>query len=98
MSLQDEDIQCPICLNNIENIYITKCNHKFCTNCINLWKEFGNQNCPCCRKINYYNHIINNNIVNINSFVKINTFNTKDILLFTSFHLFSLYYLIKIFN
>lgn len=40
--------QCVICLNNINNEFITKCNHSFCNTCITNWL-LTNNNCPTCR-------------------------------------------------
>ena len=40
---------CVICLSNITNsIYITECNHKFHTKCLNQWYKYK-KNCPICR-------------------------------------------------
>ena len=40
---------CVICLDNIAcNFSITKCNHKFHTNCLQEWYKYKN-NCPICR-------------------------------------------------
>ena len=51
-----------ICLNNITNdIFISKCNHKFHNNCIKEWCK-KNNSCPSCRVKNI---IINNLIVEI---------------------------------
>ncbi len=43
-------MSCPICLTEIENKHITKCNHSFCKCCIDTWLEEHN-NCPICRGI-----------------------------------------------
>lgn len=45
-----EDTSCSVCLENIEetDIYITKCNHHFHSECINSWKRIKNS-CPNCR-------------------------------------------------
>ena len=53
---------CAICLNNVTNdIFISKCNHKFHNNCIKEWCK-KNNSCPYCREKNI---IINNLIVEI---------------------------------
>ena len=49
-----QDTECPICYNELEskNIFITKCNHKFCGDCI--FKHFQKDNgefCPLCRGV-----------------------------------------------
>jgi hypothetical protein len=45
------EIQCPVCLENIEGESIkTICGHNFHTNCLNLWKERNIEvKCPVCR-------------------------------------------------
>lgn len=48
----EEDISCPICLENIEKskLIITKCGHKFCMDCITvLFKNTKYINCPSCK-------------------------------------------------
>lgn len=50
---------CAICLNNIINdIFISKCNHKFHNNCIKEWCK-KNNSCPSCREKN----IVANNLI-----------------------------------
>lgn len=45
----NDDIECPICLDVIENVFtITKCRHVFCSPCFNITKTH-NQRCPSCR-------------------------------------------------
>ena len=39
--------ECPICLEFVKNIHITKCNHNFCGPCIKRWME-TNESCPMC--------------------------------------------------
>lgn len=59
MSIEDT---CAICLNNITNdIFISKCNHKFHNNCIKEWCK-KNNSCPSCRVKNI---LLNNLIVEI---------------------------------
>lgn len=43
---------CPICLDliDLENHYITECNHKYCRECIMNWFR-NNNTCPVCRNI-----------------------------------------------
>ena len=42
---------CPICMKEqMEKTYTTKCNHKFCEECIDTWLEIRNT-CPLCRCI-----------------------------------------------
>jgi len=40
--------KCPICIGNIQDKYVTSCNHKFCTSCISRWL-CTKQTCPMCR-------------------------------------------------
>ena len=41
---------CPICLEDIENVAITSCGHKFCWECIdNFTKSTHANKCPCCK-------------------------------------------------
>ena len=42
----NEKIECPICMEDKSNAVITKCNHKFCMDCI---KEIKSGKCPLCR-------------------------------------------------
>ena len=43
---------CYICFDPIpiNKLYITKCNHEFCNDCINKWFKYNNT-CPVCRNI-----------------------------------------------
>jgi len=41
--------ECPICMNITNNIITTKCGHKFCKSCINVWLSKHNL-CPSCRQ------------------------------------------------
>lgn len=55
--INDDD--CSICLDEYkigDEIYITKCNHKFHKKCIIKYIEYNNNyifSCPLCRQINY---------------------------------------------
>lgn len=41
---------CPICLEQIENVYETECKHKFHESCIKEWKRKNSEGtCPICR-------------------------------------------------
>ena len=42
--------KCPICLESLDKIYVTACNHEFHEGCINQWLETRN-NCPMCRHV-----------------------------------------------
>jgi SNF2 family DNA or RNA helicase len=40
---------CPICLDDIQNVAVTKCGHKFCSECIDEFiKVFKSSKCPKC--------------------------------------------------
>lgn len=41
---------CSICYEEVNDIFITKCNHSFCKACLNKWLMQKNS-CPLCRKI-----------------------------------------------
>ena len=42
-------MSCPICLEKIKDEKITKCNHKFCKECLETWLNV-NISCPICRE------------------------------------------------
>ena len=44
-----EQSKCPICLDDISNVKVTSCQHRFCSQCIDLWMVNHNS-CPCCRQ------------------------------------------------
>ena len=46
----DDQTTCPVCFDHLsfKNICVTKCNHKFCLECI-LTHHTKNNNCPLCR-------------------------------------------------
>ena len=57
--IMSKEDTCAICLNNITNdIFISKCNHKFHNNCIKEWCK-KNNSCPSCREKN----IVANNLI-----------------------------------
>jgi len=41
-------MNCPICLEEMNEIHKTECNHEFCNQCIEKWLE-DHYNCPLCR-------------------------------------------------
>ena len=44
-----ETNECSICLNIIDNIVITQCNHIFCKKCLEEWLDTSKTICPLCR-------------------------------------------------
>ncbi len=43
--------ECSICLENIENdLFVTRCGHKFHKHCSEKLKENGHNKCPMCRQ------------------------------------------------
>ena len=40
---------CIICFIEYENLCITKCDHKFCENCLLSWFKKNKTSCPVCR-------------------------------------------------
>ena len=49
---KEKEETCPICLLQIASIatIVTKCNHKFCSECLDKWQK-QNNSCPCCRNL-----------------------------------------------
>lgn len=62
----EENYQCPICFNNIEDNYgLTSCGHIYCLECCSQLTKSYVFNCPTCRYQNFgFNYISNNNITN----------------------------------
>ena len=44
-------MKCIICFDNITDKFTTKCDHSFCSKCINSWVD-ENNSCPLCREEN----------------------------------------------
>lgn len=76
---------CSICLDTIDNLFVTNCGHYFHKHCIDRWLN-TNDNCPLCRTINIsveevYNYTYteeinnNNNTNNTNNINNINIIN-----------------------
>lgn len=76
---------CSICLDTIDNLFVTNCGHYFHKHCIDRWLN-TNDNCPLCRTINIsveevYNYTYteeinnNNNTNNTNNTNNINNIN-----------------------
>ena len=63
----NNDVTCIVCYNTIEteNICKTNCNHIYCKDCLNVWFDRGNVDCPMCRDPvkSYLNDNIMNKIV-----------------------------------
>lgn len=47
--IKSEKIECPICSQSCDLVRETKCNHKFCLSCIDVWTK-ENNTCPICMK------------------------------------------------
>jgi hypothetical protein len=61
-TINTNNTNCPICLETIKDMYITKCKHEFCVSCISEYiKDKSHINCPICRRILYYNEMWLNN-------------------------------------
>lgn len=45
----DKDFQCPICLQTIEDAFLTSCGHTFCYSCITTHLDIRS-NCPSCAR------------------------------------------------
>lgn len=51
LSLPEEDLSCPVCLNTFSDPVILLCSHSFCKACLQeFWKEKEWQECPVCRR------------------------------------------------
>jgi hypothetical protein len=60
-SNENNYLECPICLEKMENIYKTTCNHIFCSKCTNkMFQNESNICCPLCRT-----KLENNNVTKI---------------------------------
>lgn len=55
--------KCPICLESLDKIFTTVCNHDFHESCINTWLETKNT-CPLCR------HDLKDNVVELNTDIR----------------------------
>ena len=51
--MNNDLLECSICLDKIKNEVILKCKHKFCKECIHKWL-LENDTCPICRTIINY--------------------------------------------
>lgn len=85
IELENDDV-CVICLQSLDKnlvksngIFISKCNHKFCSDCIFQNISHGNNNCPICRTVFIENKKINELENKLNKF-KINIDETLQIL------------------
>lgn len=46
---KSDDIECPVCMSEVNNAYSLECNHGFCEDCIRTWIR-ENPTCPMCRE------------------------------------------------
>ena len=65
-----EHLECPICLESLQNPHMTRCGHRFCKTCIeNYIREAQKQNkekcCPSCRE-----HIVSKRDLRKDEFIK----------------------------
>jgi hypothetical protein len=64
--VQNNYENCPICFEEINDLLITSCQHKFCKNCIEEWLKIK-CDCPLCRtKLISSNRIIPHNVNSLN--------------------------------
>lgn len=51
-NLEEAKADCPICMNSVQLIKLTKtsCGHDFCMTCLRKWLR-NNDNCPICRTV-----------------------------------------------
>ena len=45
-------MQCPICLDTIDNEHTLECDHTYCAGCIINWFRSGHKSCPMCKQSN----------------------------------------------
>jgi len=45
----NEKDNCPICLDDIDTVRITQCNHRFCDSCLSTWIQ-KSRRCPLCNQ------------------------------------------------
>eukprot|EP01122_Echinamoeba_exundans_P009330 TRINITY_DN3270_c0_g1_i2.p1 TRINITY_DN3270_c0_g1~~TRINITY_DN3270_c0_g1_i2.p1 ORF type:complete len:212 (+),score=26.28 TRINITY_DN3270_c0_g1_i2:129-764(+) len=45
----DEDAECPLCLDRAAEVALAECNHAFCNKCLDEWTK-RNPTCPMCRQ------------------------------------------------
>lgn len=71
-------MECPICLENINNSAIGGCTHHFCLSCILDYCKRGNENCPICKthiisiKRDFeFDKLIGNNNIELEKFLRI---------------------------
>ncbi len=51
------DKTCSVCLQTLQDVCLTDCNHEFCKNCLDSWFDSNHLSCPLCRKtIQYFKH------------------------------------------
>ncbi|CAB1348070.1 unnamed protein product [Coregonus sp. 'balchen'] len=52
LSLPEEDLSCPVCLNIFSDPVLLSCSHSFCKACLQkCWRLRGFQECPVCREV-----------------------------------------------
>lgn len=99
------NIKCSICLEEINDLCKTSCNHSFCYECLNEWLSQNKNTCPMCRsKLERYifkdsiTRIITINSPNSNNVVDIDPLHSELIrdLLIKNGRLKCLFYLISI--
>ncbi|XP_014018706.1 E3 ubiquitin-protein ligase TRIM17 [Salmo salar] len=52
VSLPEDDLSCPVCLNIFSDPVLLSCSHSFCKACLQeCWRLRGFQECPVCREV-----------------------------------------------
>uniref|UniRef100_A0A4W5KX50 Tripartite motif containing 35-13 n=1 Tax=Hucho hucho TaxID=62062 RepID=A0A4W5KX50_9TELE len=52
LSLPEDDLSCPVCLNIFSDPVLLSCSHSFCKACLQeCWRLRGFQECPVCREV-----------------------------------------------
>ena len=60
----DKNFICSVCREVFENAVRTPCGHVFCMDCVGEWLDFGNSNCPDCRKPLHHSSLQSDCLVN----------------------------------
>ncbi|KAM3425517.1 Tripartite motif-containing protein 60 [Cercospora zeina] len=53
MELSQDDAECPICFESLDDKVSVTCGHVFCRACISTWAQSPSNTCPTCRSVLY---------------------------------------------
>jgi len=87
--METNNIECIICYtDNIENVCVLKCHHRYCSECIiNYLIKYNNNSCPLCKFILFKNPRLNTQLIiddhiNENFFQEVHLSTYSEILIF----------------